>query len=159
MTPRLMYGPGMVLLLGLLFLGGCAYMQTRTEPPRVHLVGMQLQQAELFEQRYRLRLRIQNPNDFALKVRGIDFALDLNNERFADGVSNQPLEVPAYGEALAEVEVSSSLWTLARQLRDMGEAGLRGMEYRLHGRVALTGLPVPLAFESSGDLGLLDPAR
>lgn len=147
--------PWIVLLL----VQGCAYVPARTEPPRVHLTGIQLQQAELFEQRYLLRLRIQNPNDFALNVRGLDFRLDLNGERFADGVSNHAFEVPAYGEALAEVEVSSSLWSLARRLRDLGESGAARMEYRLHGRVALTGFGVPLAFESAGELGLPDPAR
>lgn len=159
MIRRISYGLGLPLLIGLLFLSGCASMLTRTEPPRVHLVGMQLQQAELFEQRYRLRLRIQNPNDFALNIRGLDFRVEINGERFADGVSNRSLEVPAYGEALAEVDVSSSLWSLARQLRDVGEAGLERMEYRLHGRVALTGHAIPVTFESVGNLGLLNPVR
>ncbi|WP_245795272.1 LEA type 2 family protein [Thioalkalivibrio denitrificans] len=134
-------------------------MLARTEPPRVHLVGLQLQQMDLFEQRYLVRLRVQNPNDFPLRVRGLDFRVDIDGERFADGVSNRPLEVPAFGEALAEVEVSSSLWSLARRLRDAGEAGVGAMEYRLHGRVALTGYAVPLGFESSGNLGALVPVR
>jgi LEA14-like dessication related protein len=159
MAPGRLYGSGLLLLVSVLILHGCAYMPARTEPPRVHLVGMELKQMELFEQRYLLRLRIQNPNDFALNVRGLDFRVDLNGERFADGVSNRPLELPAYGEALAEVEVSSSLWSLARRLRDMGEAGLGEMEYRLHGRLALAGMAVPIPFESTGDLGLFRPAR
>jgi LEA14-like dessication related protein len=138
----------------MLLLSGCAYMGVRTEPPRVHLVGMQLQQAELFEQRYLLRLRIQNPNDFALNIRGLDFQVQVNGERFADGVSSQALEIPAYGEGLAEVAVSSSLWSLARQIRDMGEGGPGQMEYRIHGRIALTGHALPVSFESTGDLGL-----
>ncbi|ACL72671.1 LEA type 2 family protein [Thioalkalivibrio sulfidiphilus] len=157
--PRLLLTTGLLLGLVLLGLGGCAYMGVRTEPPRVHLVGMQLQQAELFEQRYLLRLRIQNPNDFPLNIRGLDFQVQVNGERFADGVSSQTLQIPGFGEGLAEVTVSSSLWSLTRQLRDMGEGGLEQMEYRIFGRIALTGHALPVSFESTGDLGLFNPAR
>ena len=159
MTPRSLLRMGLLLGLAILGLSACANIGVRTEPPRVHLVGMQLQQAELFEQRYLLRLRIQNPNDFSLNIRGLDFQVQVNGERFADGVSSKALQIPAYGEGLAEVAVSSSLWSLARQLRDMGEGGPGQMEYRIHGRIALTGRALPVSFESTGDLGLFKPVR
>lgn len=147
-----------LLLLVLVSLSGCTYLPSGTEPPRVHLVGLQLTQVDVFEQRYRLRLRIQNPNDFALNIRGLDFRVDVNGERFAEGVSSQALEVPGFGEAVMEVEVSSSLWSLARQLRDRGTAP-EGIAYRLHGRVALEGVALPVGFESSGEFGFGEPGR
>jgi LEA14-like dessication related protein len=149
----------LVLSLAVLLLNACAYLPTNVQEPRVHLVGLQLQSAELFEQRYRLKLRIQNPNDFALNIRGVDFRVDLNNERFAEGVSNQGVEVPGYGEAVMEVDVSSSLWSLARQLRDMGEREPKPIDYRLHGRLALEGRAATIGFESSGEIGFIEPRR
>ncbi len=159
MLPRSLLPRALSLLLIVLLLSGCAAMRPGAEPPRIHLVGLQMQQVELFEQRYRLTLRIQNPNDFALNIRGLDFRVDINDQRFAEGVSNRPLEVPGFGEALTEVEVSSSLWSLARQFRDLGDSRLERMTYRLHGRIAVTGWGLPVQFDSSGELGLLGPGR
>ncbi|MDX5333167.1 MAG: LEA type 2 family protein [Gammaproteobacteria bacterium] len=147
-----------LLLLVLALLSGCAYLPSGTEPPRVHLVGLQLTQVDVFEQRYRLKLRIQNPNDFALNIRGLDFRVEVNGEQFAEGVSSQTLAVPGFGEALTEVEVSSSLWSLARQFRDRTGAP-EGIAYRLHGRVSLEGVALPVGFESTGEFGFAEPRR
>lgn len=150
---------GLLLVLASLLLNACAHLPGSVQEPRVHLVGLQLQSAELFEQRYRLKLRIQNPNDFALKIRGLDFQVDLNDQQFAEGVSNQAVEVPAFGEAMMEVEVSSSIWSLARQLRDLSENQAEHMRYRLHGRVALAGRAATVGFESTGELGFRESDR
>ena len=154
MTSRIPFLAAVLAFAASLFVGGCAYLPGSVQEPRVHLAGLQLTQVDVFEQRYRLRLRIQNPNDFDLRIRGLDFKVELNGQHFAEGVSNQSVEVPRYGEAVAEVEVSSNLWSLARQLRDMGDKAAEGMEYRLHGRIALDGRAAPVPFDTSGDLGV-----
>lgn len=79
-----------LLLLVLVSLSGCAYLPSGTEPPRVHLVGLQLTQVDVFEQRYRLRLRIQNPNDFALNIRGLDFRVDVTASALPRGSPVRP---------------------------------------------------------------------
>lgn len=66
--------------------------------------------------------------------------------------------MPGFGEAVTEVEVSSSLWSLARQLRDRSTAP-EGIAYRLHGRVSLEGVAVPVGFESTGEFGFGEPGR
>jgi len=157
MSPKRLALPALFLVLFVL-LSGCAYLPSGTEPPRVHLVGLQLTQVDVFEQRYRLRLRIQNPNDFALNIRGLDFRVEVNGEQFAEGVSSKAVEVPGFGEAVTEVEVSSSLWSLARQFRDR-TAAPESIAYRLHGRVALEGVALPVGFESTGEFGFAEPGR
>ena len=61
--------PGLAMVL---LLGGCTSLGAKLEAPRLSLVGIQLQEASFFEQRLRVRLRVQNPNDLVLPVRGID---------------------------------------------------------------------------------------
>ena len=140
-------------VLPLLFLAGCAGLPVNTEAPRVTLVDMQVTDMRLFEQRYALTLRVQNPNPFDLDVVGLDFRLSLNGESFADGVSNQPVRVPAYGEVVTEVEVSSSLLSIFEQFRRLSEGQAGALSYRIDGSVALGEGWMRLPFERAGTIG------
>jgi len=138
-------------------LAGCATLAVPTEAPRITLVGLRPLDIQLLEQRYRVRLRIQNPNDAPLRIRGMDFKLVVNGKRFADGVSDTALDVPAYGEALLRVDVSSSLARLFEQLRGLGNARAPRWDYVISGRVAIEGAPLELPFERKGKLDLSAP--
>ncbi|MCA1804270.1 MAG: hypothetical protein LC646_02710, partial [Xanthomonadaceae bacterium] len=76
-------------LLFALSLTACAWLPQKPQAPRVSLVNVQLSSMELLEQRYGLTLRIQNPNDFALNIQGLDFEVELNRMPFASGVAAQ----------------------------------------------------------------------
>ena len=143
-----------VLLAGVLALGACASLPGKTEPPRVSLIGLNLLSMELFEQRYQVRLRMKNPNDFELPVRGLDFRLDINGEAFADGVSNQAVTVPAFGEQVVELEVSSNLLQVFRQLQSLQHKRAPGLAYRITGRVAVGSYGQRLPFDYSGEFAL-----
>lgn len=138
-----------LLLLASIFLAGCSYMTRETIPPRVQLVGLQLQAAQLLEQRYLMTIRLQNPNEFELEINGFDFNVELNGAPFAQGVSNKEVTVPGFGDATTEVLVSSSLLTLMQQMN----GGQSAVKYRLFGRVKLKGVPIPVSFETKGELG------
>ena len=148
------------LLLAVL-VTACAWLPERPQPLRVSLVSVQFGAMELLEQRYALQLRVQNPNDFALNIQGLDFEMEVNQLPFASGVASQHVAVPAFGEALLQVEVSSSVWSLARQLREMGEGRREEFSYRLHGRLSVGGRLTAIPFESSGTIPLSPaaPAR
>jgi len=142
-------------------LAACATLGVPGEAPRITLIGLRPLDIQILEQRYRVRLRIQNPNDAPLRIRGMDFKLRVNGKRFADGVSNRVLEVPAFGEALLAVDVSSSLVRLFEQLRGLGDGAAPRWDYVISGRLAIEGVPAKLPFERKGtlDLSVPDKAR
>ena len=146
MKPALWFG--LVLVYALT---ACSAFPTRPEPPRVTLSGLKLVSIDLLEQQYRVRLRIKNPNTFALPVRGIDFRLEINGKAFADGVSSQTVDIPAYGESLVELDVTSSLLQVFRQLQSLEESKSPGIEYRISGSVALGEQGRRLPFDNSGE--------
>jgi LEA14-like dessication related protein len=115
----------------------------------------------LFEQRYGLTLRVQNPNPEELAVSGVDFRLSLNGETFADGVSNQSARIPAYGDALLEVDVSSSLLRVFDQIRALEQGASDGLRYRIEGTLAVGEGWSRLPFEREGVVRLSppDPSR
>jgi len=142
---------GLVLMVGL---ASCSALTSKPESPRVTLVGLKLISVELLEQRYQVSLRVKNPNAFELPVRGIDFRLDINSQAFADGVSSQPVDVPAYGENVIELEVSSNLLQVFRQFQLLQESESPGFEYRISGSMATGVYGQKLPFDVSGELQL-----
>lgn len=148
-----------LILLFLVGLTACSTLPGRPESPRVNLVGLQLVSVDLFEQRYQVRLRVKNPNAFELPIRGIEFQLEINGQAFADGVSNQSVNVPAYGERVIALEVSSSLIQVFRQLQTLENGRSPGFKYQLNGSVAVGDSALRLPFDYAGDMGLSKPAR
>ena len=88
-------GCRLTALLFLLVFSACTSFNM--EKPRVFVEDIQPIGGGLLSQRFLIVLRLQNPNDRDLHVSGLDFNLDLNDTRFASGVSNQRVTIPRLG--------------------------------------------------------------
>ena len=142
-----------VALAALLAVAGCAGLVGLEKSPRVSLVSIKPVQIQLLEQRYLATLRIQNPNPVALPIEGLDYSISINGEDFANGVSNEGVTVPAYGEATLEVSVTSTLAALIDQLRHFDGSG-DTLRYGITGTLGITGIPGGLSFERDGEIDL-----
>lgn len=144
-------GLAMVLLLG-----GCTSLGAKLEAPRLSLVGIQLQEASFFEQRLRVRLRVQNPNDLVLPVRGIDVQFELDGEDFAQGVSERAFDVPALGEAEFDMLVTANAATALLRILDKDRDGpLEALDYRIRGKLSTSlGLLRSVPFDERGSVSL-----
>lgn len=147
------------ILITALLATGCAGLGPYAEPPWVTLNAIQPLDMTLFEQRYRLRLRIQNPNETDLKVSGMSYTVYLNDREFAQGVNGEDFTVPGYGERLVEVEVTSTLFDILEQLRRKQDLPRERVTWRITGKLSLAGRPGRLPFEYSGQLDLAAPPR
>lgn len=139
-----------------MLVAGCASLQLQV--PRVTVSDIDLVDATLLEQRFALTLRLQNPNDADISIRGLDFEVVVNGQHFARGVSDRAVTLPRFGEALLEVDAVSDLGSLLRQLVEVGREGRPGFEYRVSGRLA-TGSLGSVPFESRGELQLPELPR
>jgi len=139
----------------------CATLGGR-DPVNLNVVGLEPIPGQGMEMRFNLKLRVQNPNDSAIEFDGVALELNVNDHRFATGVSDQKGSVPRFGEAVISVPVSVSAFAAVRQALGL-------MDERTSGRVpyvlrARFGGPLfaGLRFTESGtlDLPALDtPAR
>ena len=150
------------LPLATLTLGACSSLPFG-DPPRVDLVGLTGLPGEGLELRFLAKLRVQNPNSQPLHYEGVSLELDLRGQRFASGVAPLAGQVPAFGEAVLEIPVSVSGFTLARQVLDMVRQAERGgsverVSYELRGKFGGTGLG-GMAFSRSGEIDLAGAAR
>jgi LEA14-like dessication related protein len=144
-----------LILFASIFVGACATMSAYKEAPRVSLVSIQPQQMGVLEQRFILQLRILNPNDEAIPVEGLSYGIEINDREFAYGVSRQAVDIPAFGEALLDVEVSSNLLNVVRQLQALNSETRSSLDYRLKGKISLANSPASLPFDYSGELTYL----
>ncbi|MFY8087645.1 MAG: LEA type 2 family protein [Rubrivivax sp.] len=135
------------------WLGGCAGW-AGTEPPRVHVVGLERISSEGFELRFNLKLRVQNPNSHAVSWEGIAIDLDVNGRPLASGVSADHGSVPGFGEAIVSLPVSVNAVAAVRQMLGLLDGTPRGdLPYAVRGR--LGGGPMGgLRFRAEGTLRL-----
>jgi LEA14-like dessication related protein len=144
---------GLVLLL-VIWLGGCASLSSHPEPIRVTVSDLRVIEATMLEQLYGLTLRVQNPNDTPIEFEGMSFELAINGLEFGSGVSDSRVTVPAFGDAKVEVRLVSTLFRLFRHLRALQEESEGPLSYELSGRVSLADRFGRLRFREHGELDL-----
>lgn len=138
----------------MLLLAGCAGLSGGPiAPPNVSLVDLRVIDAGLFEQRYGLKLRLQNPNPVPMPVSGMAYKVSLNDVDFGSGVSRQATTVPAYGDEVVEVEVVSNLFTLLKRVQDLQAGRGQGLRIAIAGGVNLANRAGELPFRLQGELG------
>ncbi|MHB1374768.1 MAG: LEA/WHy family protein [Thauera sp.] len=162
--PRFQDGRSLALLLAAflvsLVLAGCASLVHR-EPVRINVVGLEPIPGEGMEMRFKVKLRVQNPNETAIDFDGLALDLDLNGRPFASGVSDRAGSVPRFGETLIEIPVSVSAIAVVRQALGVIEGvdgGKAEVPYALRGRLA-GGLLGGMRFSDSGTLKLPEPLK
>ena len=149
-----------VLFLASLMLAGCASLAYR-EPVRINVVGLEPIPGEGMEMRFKVKLRVQNPNETAIDFDGLALDLDLNGRPFASGVSAHSGSVARFGEALIEIPVSVSAIAVVRQALGVIEGAddaKAEVPYALRRRLA-GGLLGGMRFSDSCTLKLPEPLK
>jgi LEA14-like dessication related protein len=139
-----------------LVLSGCAAIPTNLETPEVSFVSIRRLEANLFEQRLEVRMRVQNPNSIELPVNGLDVDVELADEPFAHGVAAREFVVPAEGEAEFDMIVTANAANAI--LKIVGNGGQGGeVGYKLKGKLSTRiGLLRSIPFEETGTVPVTD---
>lgn len=129
-----------LFLLLFLGLGGCASWFSDDEPdPEVHLVRVEVVRAKLLEQRFVLHLRIDNPNDSDLTVRGLEYRIHLGDILLAEGEHEHWITVGPKRSSFYKVPIRTNLWPKVRDLVKQLKNPKQPIPYRLEGEME-TGL-------------------
>ena len=139
-------------------LTACAAFAPKLETPKLSIVNVELVRGDLFEQRLRARIKVENPNDRELAVKGITYTIEVGGEEFGSGISGSSFTVPRFGEAEFDMNVTANMaGTLMRLATRAREAGRKpdAIDYRIVGKVSLaTGVLRSIPFEERGSLQL-----
>jgi len=154
--------PGMKFLavviissFSVLSLAGCAGVGKTLEPPRVTLANIQVEEVKAFETVFQIELRVFNTNDIAIEIKGIDCELELNDRKFASGVSKVEKTIPSYGTDTVPITLYSSVLDMVRGVLNL--PGKEKLKYKVSGRVRLGGgplVPSVVPFKSEGEFSL-----
>ena len=146
-----------VALLALFMLAGCAGFGTPLETPRILLSNIQMLESKGLETTFLVHLRVINPNDVELDIRGVECDLEINGKPFAYGISNTQVNVPAFGSETVPVTVYSSVLDIVQGL--FGVSQREDLSYQLKGKVRLGGvglMPSTLPFDAQGSVAIKD---
>ncbi len=109
---------------------------SKLESPRLSLVGIQVMSADMFAQRFKVRVLVVNPNEIELPVRGLEYQILLMGDSFADGTSNDVFLLPAKGEAEFDMLVTTNFVSaFGRLLSRVGGGKLENIEYEISGKI------------------------
>jgi LEA14-like dessication related protein len=138
----------LLIILLALGLSGCSLFVPKLERPTLSVVKVQLLKSDLWHQELRVRMRVQNPNDRALPVKGIVYQLDIEGQELAHGMSGDSFVVPALGEAEFDMSVSANMANMLIKLLNKGGTEV---QYRIYGKISLSaGLLRSLEFNDHG---------
>jgi LEA14-like dessication related protein len=137
---------------------GCAALGPKLQAPDLSIVSVDLVKGDLFEQRIKARMKVKNPNELELAVKGVTYTIELGGEPLGHGLSGSSFIVPAKGEAefdmLVTVNLAGTLLKLVEKARSSG-GSLNQVDYRLRGQVRLErGALRTVPFDEKGVLKL-----
>jgi LEA14-like dessication related protein len=129
------FRPALALAVVALFAAGCAAIVPKLETPKLEVVAVELLDAQFTQQRFNVTMRVQNPNDRELPIRGLSYSMQLAGEEFGTGQSDKAFTVPALGEAEFTMTVTTNLATSLLKILPKLEKSPQSLDYRLTGRV------------------------
>lgn len=128
----------MLLLCTVLLLAAAAavWLIRSLVPPDVKLRALRPDQLSLGEQRFRVGLRVSNPNPLPLPLLAMTYRLWIEGREIASGHTGYQRHVPARGEADIEVLVGGDAKRLARTLPALALTP-QPWAYRIEGTVTV----------------------
>ncbi|WP_171013738.1 LEA type 2 family protein [Chitinivorax sp. B] len=133
-------------------MAGCAGLLQKPQSPQLSIAGLSLVGGNLFEQRFVLKLRVQNPNDFDLQLNGMRYKLELAGQEFVQGQTNQPLTIKRLDSDILEVDAYVKLFELFKQAKSLAVNGK--VPYRLTGEALVGESNWHLPFDKQGEYDL-----
>lgn len=146
-----------LLPLMLVCLTACATVPSNIEPPKISIANIAPKDFAVFEQRFDVQLRMQNPNNQELEINGLRCDIELNDEEFGNGMSGQKIKIPRFGSDVVNVEVITGLGSFLRQFQEFNKSGVGKVRYRLKGTAfveAPSSFKLPFDEKGEFDLGL-----
>jgi LEA14-like dessication related protein len=145
-----------LLLIGWsLCLAACSLVTPKFERPTLSVAGIELLNGNLFQQNFRVKFNIHNPNDRALPVSGLHASLSLGGEHIAQGQNDRAFVVPAKGQVDFDMMITANLGVALLKLANKMNQHADSIEYEVSGAASID-LPFlrDLPFHQTGSVSL-----
>ena len=127
----------------------------RIREPQFTITAIAVLQAELINTRFRVSIKIDNPNVFPVSLSSFSYELYGDGRFWAEGKEKELLDIPALSSGETNIFLIMNFINMRRQLLD-DIIALRDVQYRFLGEVTVgTGVPIlpgfRMDFERSGN--------
>lgn len=137
-----------------LFTAGCV-LTAKFTTPTLTVAGVQVEGGDLLEQRLKVRVHVENPNDRRLPIKGVTYTLEIEGQPFASGESAASFVVPALGATEFDMNVTTNMTGTLIRLLARGPDALQSVSYHLTGKISLSeGWLQSIPFEQRGTFRL-----
>ena len=126
-----------------LIVSGCATITPSVKDPQIDLLDLKPLPAEGLQQRFSLTLKVSNPNDETLHVKGMSYSLRVEGYNLVSGVSNQIPAIPAYETVVFDLEAGTHLINGLRFIEQMLRSPKDSLSYSLEAVIDLDKMMVP----------------
>jgi LEA14-like dessication related protein len=118
-----------------------AAAEIAVQEPAFTITSIKILQADLINTRFKLSLRVDNPNTFPITLSSFRYELYGDGNLWTDGVEKNLAAVPAGGSAEANITCEMNFIGMKRRLLD-DIVAMREVHYRVTGSMELeTGIP------------------
>jgi LEA14-like dessication related protein len=137
-------------------LAGCSVFVPKLQSPHLSIVNVEVLSSTLWEQRLRVHIRVENPNDRVLPVSALSYSIEVAGQELAHGAANESFIVPARGESEFATDVAANMAGALVAILGRGHGGANdSIDYRIVGEVVLAGgLVRSIPFEHQGTFKL-----
>jgi len=120
--------------------------------PTVELESVEPVKLGLRKQELLFQLNINNPNPYDLPLQSLSFIAEIEGSEVAQGISNEPVTLPANSNAMVGVVVSTRLNRILAQVFQLAGSDTQTVNYDVNGFVKLSNWPLKIPFSVNGDL-------
>lgn len=120
-----------IIFLAIFVLQACGTLDKRLNPiqPKVFIDAIEIEDANLSGLIALLTLNIENPNNFALNAKGLDYTMNLAGTDILSGETQSNMSVPALGRGKIEVPVRISYASILETIPKVMETGIASYNF------------------------------
>jgi LEA14-like dessication related protein len=131
---------------------GAGFSFPRIREPRFSIVSIAIMQAELINTRFKVKVRIENPNPFPMTFSSFTYELYGHDRFWADGSEADVYIIPENGKAEEDLFLVMNFINMQRNLLDQVIA-MRNVRYRFTGKAEIgTGVEYLPSFTTAFDI-------
>lgn len=147
---------GVFTLVMILIVSGCATLPNLLKDPSVALESVSLANNNLLSPRFKLVLRVTNPNSIALPIKGMSYAINIQGVDLFSGATDDVPQIAAYGDTLLTLELGTDIIKAGNLLRLLLDKSTNTIHYNLGAQIDLSGIPASFNINEAGDINLTD---
>ncbi|MCM2312136.1 MAG: LEA type 2 family protein [Steroidobacteraceae bacterium] len=126
----------LLVAAGMVLLAACSTLGSNLQAPKLELLGVQMLSTDMFAQRFKVRVKVINPNELELPVRGLEYTILMMGDSFAEGMSTESFVLPALGEAEFDMLVTTNFVSSFGRLLSRVQGGkLENIDYEITGKI------------------------